>query len=149
MEALNQFLRETTESPVAAERLDWNVVMRYLLNLHELKLSPHDVETAQFLTQILQMQEEQRKQLGELLVNVPLPNSKVVVTPVASDGILRRPTVTLSCSTVLELLKQARGCIDFRGWPVARRVGQNRGLYQANKGLYLRVEYPSTLDFQK
>lgn len=153
MEKIDSFLEQNSKLGVQhrtrVAQLDWNVVLRCLLNLRELKIDPHDIETAQFLTQMMYLDKDQRKELSQLIANVPLPTTKVIITPVASDGIMRRQTQIISCTTVLELLQHANGCVDFRGWPVPRRVGQNVGRYHANKGLCLRVEYPSSLDFQK
>jgi hypothetical protein len=153
MQELSDFLHDGAYTSWAFNRVnlaqvDFNAVLRFVLNCKEQPVDKFDSVTDQVLLKINNLTNpEARTKFRELLGAIPLPNPRVTLASAwagNTKGIhAGKGSTVIICDTVGDLLNSigSRSCRKLSGWPVPRRVGQNVGLYKANTGLRVTVEY--------
>jgi len=153
MQELSEFLHDKRYTSWAWKQVnlaevDFNVVLRFVLNCREQPVDKFDLVTNQVLVKINNLTSPEAKaKFRELLGAIPLPNPRVALAS-AWDGNQKglyagKGSTLIVCDTVNDLLNSigSRPCKKLYGWPVPRRVGQNVGLYKANTGLRVTLEY--------
>ena len=153
MEELQAFLRPVCDRvpEFRLEDVDFNVVIRALARCKEVGLSKYDPTTDILLRYLLHISEPDKIHFAEIFGKLPLPNKKVSIAFIGSSStkgaIWRRPSVEIACETVAELFRKLSGypMLKLQGWPVARRVGQNVGMYHKNTGLRVTLEFRDSM----
>jgi hypothetical protein len=153
MEELQAFLQPLCDRwpKFRLEDIDFNVVIRALARCKEVGLSKYDPTTAILLRRLLYISEPDKIRFAEVFGKLPLPNKKVSIAFIGSSStkgaVWRRPSVEITCETVAELFRKLNGypMLKLQGWPVARRVGQNVGMYHKNTGLKVTLEFRDSM----
>jgi len=153
MEELQEFLQPLCDrSPrFRLADVDFNVVIRALARCKDIGLDKYDPTTDILLRHLLYISEPDKLRFAEIFGKVPLPNKKVSVAFIGSSStkgaVWRKPSVEITCETVAELFRKIDGhpMLKLQGWPVARRVGQNVGMYHKNTGLKVTLEFMDSM----